>query len=168
MTVESGRESGTNGSTDGGVRERLEEELARVREQRDRLAAQLGGEDPQDPDTGDRGDAALQIEGLDDVARLDRRIGELERLVADPSAIETLPGLPDGTVVTLRFPGGDVARFRVAAIPELAPEDAAEEVLTAGSPLGRALVGRGAGDTITYEGPDGDLRAEVVEVTAAS
>ena len=32
--------------------DRLEQELARVREQRRRLAVQLGGEDPDDPDFG--------------------------------------------------------------------------------------------------------------------
>ena len=34
--------------------ERLEQELAQAREQRDRLAVELGGEDPEDPDLGDR------------------------------------------------------------------------------------------------------------------
>jgi transcription elongation GreA/GreB family factor len=38
--------------------------------------------------------------------------------------------------------------------------------VTAGSPLGEALVGRGAGDTITYAGPDGELQAEVVALHA--
>ncbi|MGE3288111.1 MAG: GreA/GreB family elongation factor [Pseudonocardia sp.] len=144
------------------ARERLEEELARVREQRHRLAVQLGGEDPVDADLGDRGDEAVALEGLDDLARMDRRITELERLIADPDALDTPPGLPDGTAVTLRFPDGDVATFRVVAVAEVAAPG--DDVVTAGSPLGRALVGRGAGDTITYEGPDGELHAEVVTV----
>ena len=38
------------------TRDRLEQELAQAREQRRTLAAQLGGEDPDNPDTGDRGD----------------------------------------------------------------------------------------------------------------
>lgn len=146
------------------ARERLEEELARVREQRHRLAVQLGGEDPDDADLGDRGDEAVALEGLDDLARMDRRIAELERLIADPDALDTLPGLPDGTAVTLRFPDGDVATFRIVAIADAAPEG--DDVVTAGSPLGQALVGQQAGDTITYEGPDGELRAEVVAVRA--
>jgi transcription elongation GreA/GreB family factor len=144
------------------ARERLEKELARVREQRHRRAVELGGEDPEDADLGDRGDEAFALEGLDDLARLDRRIGELERLLADPDALDTPPGLPDGTEVTVRFADGDVATFRIVAIPEAAAPD--DDVVTAGSPLGRALVGRGVGDTITYEGPDGELHAEVVAV----
>ena len=109
--------------------ERLEQELAQVREQRDRLAAQLGGEDPEDADRGDRGDEAVELEG---------------------------------TVVTLRFPDGDVATYRIVAIPE----ENGDDVVTAGSPLGQALVGRAVGDTISYRGPDGDLRAEVVALSA--
>jgi len=148
------------------ARERLERELEQVREQRHRLSVQLGGEDPDDPDRGDTGDEAVQLEGLDDLARMDQRIDEIERLIAGPGALDTSPGLVDGTVVTLRFPGGDVATFRVVAIPEQAPADGQDDVVTAGSPLGQALVGRHAGDTITYEGPDGDLQAEVVDIHA--
>lgn len=148
------------------ARDRLEQELAQVREQRRRLADQLGGEDPDDPDPGDRGDEAVRLEGLDDLARLDRRIGEIERLIADPGASGTPAGLADGTVVRLRFPDGDEATFRIVAIPEQAPPDGQDEVVTAGSPLGQALVGRRAGDTITYRGPDGELRAEVVALRA--
>ena len=40
---------------------------------------------------------------------MDRRIDELERLLADPAALETPAGLADGTTVTLRFPDGDEA-----------------------------------------------------------
>ena len=68
----------------------------------------------------------------------------------------------DGTVVTLRFPDGDVATYRIVAIPE----ENGDDVVTAGSPLGQALVGRGVGDAISYQGPDGELHAEVVSVRA--
>lgn len=141
---------------------RLEQELDRVREQRRVLAAQLGGEDPADPDVGDRGDGALQLEGQDELSRLDRRIEEVERLLADPSALESLSGLADGTIVTVRFPDGDEATLRVVTIPEQAPSADQDTVVTASSPLGQALVGRQAGDTIRYAGPDGELQAEVV------
>jgi len=148
------------------TRDRLDRELRQAREQRQRLAAQLGGEDPDNPDLGDRGDDANQLEGLDDLARMDRRIDELERLLADPAALDAPAGLADGTAVTLRFPDGDESTFRVVAIPEQAAADDQDDVVTVGSPLGEALVGRSAGDTITYAGPDGDLQAEVVALQA--
>lgn len=161
-------EPDTSGETElsASTRDRLRDELARVREQRQRLAAQLGGEDPDDPDLGDRGDEAVQLEGLDDLARIDQRIGEIERLIADPAAANTPGGPADGTVVRLRFPDGDEATLRIVAIPEQAPADGQDDVVTAASPLGQALVGRRAGDTITYAGPDGELRAEVVALHA--
>jgi transcription elongation factor GreA len=147
------------------TRDRLEQELAQARTQRDRLAGQLGGEDADDPDTtGDSGDAALQLEGQDDLARIDGRIEEIERQLA--GGLDAAPGLADGTRVTLRFPDGDEATFRVVTIPEQAPADGQDDVVTADSPLGQALVGRGAGDTVSYEGPDGESQAEVVTVQA--
>jgi transcription elongation factor GreA len=147
----------------GATRERLERELAQAREERRRLAVQLGGEDPDDPDRGDRGDEAFQLEGLDDLARMDQRIDELQRLLAGPG---TRPGLADGTVVTLRFPDGEAATFRIVTIPEQASAAGQDDVVTADSPLGQALVGRHAGSTVTYPGPDGELQAEVVAVQA--
>jgi transcription elongation GreA/GreB family factor len=36
--------------------------------------------------------------------------------------------------------------------------------MTTGSPLARAVVGRSAGDTITYQSPSGEVRAEVVAI----
>ena len=148
------------------ARERLEQELAQAREQRRTLAAQLGGEDRDNPDTGDRGDDANELEGLDDLARMDRRIEELERLIADPAARETPAGLADGATVTLRFPDGDEVTYRVVAIPEQAPVAERDDVVTASSPLGQALAGRSAGDTITYAGPDGELQAEILALQA--
>jgi len=37
-------------------------------------------------------------------------------------------------------------------------------VISPGSPLGQALVGRGAGDIVEYEAPGGVLKVEVVAV----
>lgn len=142
--------------------ERLEQELAQVRQQRDRLAVQLGGEDPEDPDLGDRGDEAVALEELDDLARMNRRIAEIERLIAGQEVADAAAGLADGTVVTLRFPDGDVATYRIVA----SPAENGDDVATAGSPLGQALVGRGVGDAISYQGPDGELHAEVVALRA--
>jgi transcription elongation factor GreA len=142
-------------------RSRLEQELARLRSERHTLAAGFAGEDPVDPDVGDRGDQAQALEGDADLARVDRRIDEIQHLIASPDAADPQAGIADGTVVTLRFSGGDVATFRVVTIVEEAGTD---EVITSDSPLGRALAGRRAGDTLTYEGPDGDLQADVVEL----
>jgi transcription elongation factor GreA len=145
--------------TDGA---RLEEELARLRTDRRTLAADLAGEDPDDPVVGDRGDQAQALEGDDDLARIDRRINEVEHLATSPHPAESVVGIADGTVVTLRFPGGEATTFRVVTIAEQA--GTGEEVLTIDSPLGLALAGHGQGDTLSYEGPDGELQVEVVNL----
>lgn len=150
----------SDASEPNAARARLEQELTRLRTERRTLAADLAGEDPVDPDVGDGGDQAQALEGDDDLARMDRRIDELEHLIVTPDTADPA-GLPDGTVVTLRFPGGDVATFRVVAIVEEAGTD---EVLTTDSPLGRALAGHRPGDTLVYPGPEGDLEAEVVDL----
>jgi transcription elongation factor GreA len=149
----------------------LEQELTRLRAERRTSAANLAGEDPDEPDIGDQGDQAQSLEGDADLALMDRRIREIEHLIATSGPADAQAGLADGTVVTLRFSGGDTATFRVVVIPEEADTEQAgteqagpDEFLTTDSPLGRALAGRGVGDTVTYEGPDGDLQAEVLDL----
>ena len=161
MTEPTGAEA-----TAPGARGRLERDLAEARVQRQRLVAALGGEDPEDRDPGDQGDAALQLEGLDDLSRANRRIDELQRRLAGTVVPDAPPGLADGTRVTLRFPDGDVAVVRIVVIPQEPSSDDQDDLVTADSPLGRALVGARAGDLITYEGPDGDLQAEVLVIDA--
>jgi transcription elongation factor GreA len=162
------------GPEDGGVpaseaetRERLDQELAQLREHRSRLADQLGGEDPEDPTGGDRGDDANQLEGLDDLARLDQRIRDLqqriaERFESDPDQQDD--GLPDGTVVRLRFDDGDETTYRIVGLVEEVPEAERDGVLTSDSPLGKALAGHTGGDTVSFDGPDGPIEARLLEL----
>jgi transcription elongation factor GreA len=71
--------------------------------------------------------------------------------------------LPDGTEVTLRFPGGEVTTMRVVAcVDEIDGGD--DETLTADSPLGIALVGHKPGDTVTYSAPSGQQSVGLVAV----
>lgn len=118
------------------TRARLEQELARVRDERRELATSLAGEDSKDPTDGDSGDQADLLERADDLARMDRRITEIGHLLVGsrPGAEEDLHGPEDGTVVTLRFADGTVSTFRVVAITEEVSEDRQDEVLTVDSP----------------------------------
>jgi transcription elongation factor GreA len=67
-----------------------------------------------------------------------------------------------GTVVEIRFPWGDVDRYLLGSIEERHDD---LDVMSPGSPLGQALLGHEAGDSVTYTAPNGeDLTVEIVSV----
>jgi transcription elongation factor GreA len=71
-----------------------------------------------------------------------------------------------GAVVALRYEGDDeddVQQFFVGSIEERQGD---LPVISPGAPLGQALMGRAAGDTVEYEAPGGALRVTVVKVGA--
>ena len=129
-------------------RARLEAELADLKRRRDQLRTELQG----DAETvGDRGDAADALQRAEDLAGVDEQIGRLTWLLAGGNA--TVEGqLPNGTEVTLRFPDDkEDVRMRVVNFIEETPAGAEDTTLTADSPLGLALYGHKAGDTVTYQ-----------------
>lgn len=141
-------------------RSRVEAELADLRRRRDQMRAELRD----DADTvGDRGDAADAIQRAEDLAGIDEQIARLTWLLAGGNtAVEGQ--LPNGTQVTIRFPGDEPVRMRVVHFLEETPAGAEDTTLTADSPLGLALVGRKAGDTVIYDTPRGELQVDLLEI----
>lgn len=114
---------------------------------------------------GDHGDAADAIQRADELAGLDERISELDRLLlAGPSQRPQDGTLPAGTEVTLRFSDGSVVTMLVISVVEQTPVGREGETLTARSPLGLALAGHQPGDTITYSSPQGQLQVELLDL----
>ncbi|MBA2324604.1 MAG: GreA/GreB family elongation factor [Pseudonocardiales bacterium] len=144
------------------ARERLREELEVLRTQR---GAVTDGLDEVDT-AGDRMDGAETLRRHDEVAMLDDRITELTRLLAGGHA----PGeqaaneLTPGTRVTVRQPDGSVETLRAVAITEEIAPGEEDTALTVDSPLGKALAGHGAGDTVGVETPDGTRRMDVIDI----
>lgn len=69
-----------------------------------------------------------------------------------------------GSVVHLRYEGDDddeVERYLVGSIEERHDD---LHVVSPSSPLGEQLLGRAAGDTVTYAAPTGELTVEIVQV----
>lgn len=141
-------------------RERLEAELADLRRRRDQLRSELQG----DAETvGDRGDAADALQRAEDLAGVEEQIGRVSWLLAGGNA--TVPGqLPNGTEVKLRWPDGEEVTMRVVNYIEETPAGAEDTTLTADSPLGLALYGRKAGETVTYRTPRGELQVELLAI----
>jgi transcription elongation GreA/GreB family factor len=142
-------------------RQRLEAELADLRRRRDQLRADLQG----DAETvGDRGDAADALQRADDLAGVEEQISRVTWLLAGGNP--TVPGqLPNGTRVMLRFPDDDAdIEMRVVNFIEETPAGEEDTTLTADSPLGLALYGRTAGETITYRTPRGELQVKLLDI----
>ncbi|MER7516449.1 GreA/GreB family elongation factor [Streptomyces sp. NPDC126499] len=136
----------------------LREELAELRAERDAAAATLGDDDT----VGDDADAADELRRASDVARLDRRIAAIEGRVREAG----LAGAPPtdrvgvGSTVTVRFEDGGESTVHIG---ELADADD-PALVTSDSPLGTALMGRRAGDTVSYRTPGGPMSATVVSL----
>ncbi len=144
------------------ARENLAAELDRLKQRRDRLEVEVKNDRGM---VGDHGDAAEAIQRADELVVLGDRINELDRrLRSGPSPADDSETLPGGTEVTLRFPDGEVVTMHVISIVEETPIGREAETLTARSPLGQALAGRKAGDTVTYTTPQGENQVELIAV----
>lgn len=69
-----------------------------------------------------------------------------------------------GKLVTIRHAGDDQTETYLLGLREEKDHD--HDVLTPDSPLGQALVGRSAGESVVAEVPAGRLTVEIVEVRA--
>jgi transcription elongation factor GreA len=146
----------------GGAHERISAELDRIRERRDRLEVEVRNDRGA---VSDHADAADAIQRADELASLDERIVELERLLrAGPAPSDGTGTLPFGTEVKLRFSDGAVVKMQVISVIEETALGGEAEALTAGSPLGLALVGRKKGDKVTYTTPQGEDQVELLDV----
>ncbi|MBU3686586.1 MAG: nucleoside diphosphate kinase regulator [Mycobacterium sp.] len=141
-------------------RARLEAELADLKRRRDQLRTELQG----DAETvGDRGDAADALQRAEDLAGVEEQISRLTWRLAGGNA--TVDGqLPNGTEVKLRWPDGEEVKMRVVNFIEETPAGAEDTTLTADSPLGLALFGHKAGDTITYRTPRGEQQVTLLAI----
>ncbi len=105
----------------------------------------------------------------DHQGKMEARIRQIEATLAraqlvDEAATAATDTVVAGTVVTIRYDGDDdVERFLVGSIEE---RTEGVGVVSPGSPLGQALLGRSAGESVEYEAPGGVLRVEIVAVGA--
>ncbi|MFC9387814.1 GreA/GreB family elongation factor [Streptomyces venezuelae] len=142
------------------AREALERELDELRTEREAVAATLrdGGGD----ETGDRADQADELQRGTELTRLDRRIDELHGRLRE-AAVAGAPradAVGVGSTVTVRFEDGTETTVQIGEVAAVL--DAT--MVTADSPLGGALLGHRAGDTVTYVTPQGRTTAVVVSL----
>jgi transcription elongation factor GreA len=94
------------------------------------------------------------------VRRLQHTLGHA--VIVDDEAVGSSETVAAGSVVAIRYDGDEeIERFLVGSIEERHDE---LNVVSPGSPLGQALLGRASGDVVEYQAPGGTLRVEIVQI----
>jgi transcription elongation factor GreA len=140
------------------ARRALEQELADLEDERRLVAKTL-----QDTtEAGDEADQADELRRADQLDRLDRRIGDITDRLRQAERAGPAPTdvVGVGSTVRVRFPDGTQETLQVGE----AAEALDQTLVTADSPLGRALLGRRPGDSVHYDTPDGHACAVVVSI----
>jgi len=99
---------------------------------------------------------------------MEARIRELEAILKNAEVVDEVAEgvVGPGTIVTILCEGDDEAdaeRYLLGHIEERHDE---LDVISPGSPLGTALVGKQAGEWAEYEAPTGTLRVKILAVEA--
>ena len=94
-------------------------------------------------------------------------IRRLRSMLENAEVIETADDdiVSPGKLVSLRYQGDEEVETYLLGLQE--EKGGEHDILTPESPLGQALVGRSAGDTVVAQVPAGELKVEVVEVKPA-
>jgi len=103
--------------------------------------------------------AAKNEQGLNEA-----RIRQLEATLKHAVVVEATDSstVEAGTVVEVRMEGDDEpSTYLVGSIEE---RDTGYDVISPGSPLGKALLGHRPGDVVTYEAPAGRFAVEILAV----
>ncbi|WP_318215654.1 GreA/GreB family elongation factor [Streptomyces sp. SCL15-6] len=145
------------------ARHALEQERADLQAERGRVAATLRDSDAE---VGDSADAADELQGADALQRLDSRIADITTRLTRAEAAGPPPtdAVGVGSSVTVRYGDGTEETLEIGERAEASDQ----ELITAEGPLGRALLGRRPGDTVTYDTPDGRTTAAVVSLGGAA
>ncbi|MGA8246557.1 MAG: transcription elongation factor GreA [Nocardioides sp.] len=115
-------------------------------------------------DEGDLKENGAYHAAKDEQGKMEGRIRQLEEMLGQ---VTTAPSPDDhtvsaGKVVTYRFAGDDEEKFLLGA-REIAEDHIDIEVYSPQSPLGAALVGAKAGETVDFEQPNGKVaKIEIV------
>lgn len=140
------------------TREALDRELADLRAERATVAATLSGGEQ----VSDMADSADELRRATELDRLDTRIAEIgtrlrEADVAGPAPAEAV-GV--GSTVTVRFADSTEMTLQIGEVAAMLDR----ALITADSPLGHALLGHRAGDSLTYDAPEGRTTVLVLSV----
>jgi len=118
---------------------------------------------------GDRSENAEYIYGKRKLRELDRRLRFLSERMDALTVVEPVPH-PSGRAffgawVTVEQEDGGERTYRLVGPDEF---DVPRGLLSVDSPLGRALLGKGAGEVVIVQRPDGPAEVTVVSISWAA
>ena len=98
--------------------------------------------------------------------KMESRVRQLQAMLSDAVIVDDSVGeqgvVNPGVIVEIRYEGDDdTERYLVGSIEERREGVA---VVSPGSPLGQALIGRKPGDRVEFDAPSGTLAAEIVSI----
>ena len=114
---------------------------------------------------GDRSENAEYIYGKRRLREIDRRLRFLQKRMDELTVVRSAPEQREkiffGAWVEIEQEDGERRELRIVGPDE---SDPAVGLLSMESPLGRALLGKRAGDEVTVRRPKGELRCEVIAI----
>jgi transcription elongation factor GreA len=96
--------------------------------------------------------------------KMEARIRHLTALVENAEIVETVgsDAVAHGSIVSIAYEGDDEPeRFLIGSIEE---RHGGVDVISPGSPLGRALLGAAVDDVVDFQAPGGVLKVRVVDI----
>ncbi|MFM8264451.1 MAG: transcription elongation factor GreA [Acidimicrobiia bacterium] len=108
----------------------------------------------------------------DDQGHMEARIRQIEAILENHEVVEVVDDgkVAVGCTVTVLYDGDSAdqsERYLICHLEEQ-PADAGVQVMSPTSPLGAALLGRAAGDTVSYKAPNGTLKVKIVAIEACA
>jgi transcription elongation factor GreA len=102
----------------------------------------------------------------DSQGKMESRVRQLQAMLDSAVIVDSGIGengvVAPGVVVEIRYEGDDSTESYLVGSIEERREGIG--VISPGSPLGQALIGHSAGDSVSWEAPSGALKAEIVAV----
>ena len=98
--------------------------------------------------------------------KMDGRMRQILGILDDAEVLDSVDtsSVSPGSVVTLRYEGeSDTETYLLGSIEERRD---GLDVMSPASPLGKALLGHKAGESVEFKAPRGVLRVEIVAITA--
>lgn len=138
----------------------VEQELNKLREQdRPRIIQAIKDARAQ----GDLSENADYDAARDEQAKVEGRIKELEYMIANANIIEAPKGKVGlGSIVTVKYvDDNDEDEYKIVGSTEV---DVANNKISNESPIGKALFGKKAGETVDVESPNGSYKIEIIKI----